>query len=212
MDQHAAHNRPMIVVVMGVAGSGKTTIATRLASKLGWAYQEGDALHPAENVEKMKGGTPLTDADRLPWLRRIAERIDDWRAHGQSGVVTCSALKRSYRDILIGDRPEVVLVYLKGSPELIRKRLAERRGHFMPPALLDSQLATLQEPSADEHPVVVDINGTPDEIAEEIADRLRARRLRPAPGGRDEPGRHTRSGASRGESKSASRGRERRRR
>jgi carbohydrate kinase (thermoresistant glucokinase family) len=212
MDQHAAHNRPMIVVVMGVAGSGKTTVATRLAAKLGWAYQEGDALHPPQNVEKMKGGTPLTDADRLPWLRRIAERIDDWRAHGQSGVVTCSALKRSYRDILIGDRREVVLVYLTGSPELIRKRLAERRGHFMPPELLDSQLATLQEPSADERPVVASISGTPDEIAEKIDDRLGAIRLRPAPDGTDEPGRHTRPGALRGGSKSASRGRERRRR
>jgi gluconokinase len=212
MDQLAAHNRPVIVVMMGVAGSGKTTIATRLADRLGWAHQEGDALHPAENVEKMKGGTPLTDADRLPWLRRIAERIDDWRVRGEAGVVTCSALKRSYRDILIGDRPEVALIYLKGSPELIRRRLAERRGHFMPPALLDSQLATLQEPSADEHAVVVDISGTPDEIVAEIADQLRARRPRPAPDGTDGPGRHTRSEASSGGSKSASQARDRHRR
>jgi carbohydrate kinase (thermoresistant glucokinase family) len=174
MDQHAAHNRPIIAVVMGVSGSGKTTVGKLLASRLGWPFQEGDALHPPENVEKMKGGTPLTDADRLPWLRRIAERIDEWRARGQSGVVTCSALKRNYRDIIVGDRREVALVYLEGSPALIRRRLATRRGHFMPPALLDSQFAVLEEPQADESPIVVDIAVTPDEMVDEIADRLRA--------------------------------------
>src|SRR5215813_6038780 len=120
----AADDRwPMIVVVMGVAGSGKTTIATRLASILGWPYQEGDALHPPANVEKMRGGTPLTDADRLPWLRRIADCIDGWRQQGRAGVVTCSALKRAYRDIIIGGRPDAALVYLKGSRELIERRM-----------------------------------------------------------------------------------------
>lgn len=172
MDDTAGHNRPLVAVVMGVSGSGKSTIAGHLAAELGWEYQEGDALHPPENVEKMKGGTPLTDADRLPWLRRIAQRIDDWRAHGRSGVVTCSALKRSYRDVIAGDRPDVVVVYLKGSPGLIKQRLAERRGHFMPPALLDSQFAVLEEPAADEHAIVVDIGGTPDEIVTEIVARL----------------------------------------
>jgi gluconokinase len=168
MDQDAAHNRPLVVVVMGVSGSGKTTVARLLAAKAGWQYQEGDALHPRENVEKMKGGTPLTDADRLPWLNKIAQKIDQWRSQGQSGVVTCSALKRSYRDIIVGDRPEVVLVYLKGSPELIRQRLAERQGHFMPSGLLDSQFAVLEEPSSDERPIVVDISAKPEEIASEV--------------------------------------------
>jgi gluconokinase len=172
MDQHPANNRPMIVVVMGVSGSGKTTVAKLLAETSGWQFQEGDTLHPPANVEKMSAGVPLTDADRLPWLRKIAETIDDWRAHGQSGVVTCSALKRSYRDIIVGDRPDVRLVYLRGSPDLIRRRMAARRGHFMPAALLDSQFSTLEEPSPDENPIVVDIGGRPEEIAAEIAGRL----------------------------------------
>ncbi len=175
MDDTAGHNRPLVAVVMGVSGSGKSTIAGRLAAELGWEYQEGDALHPPENVEKMKGGTPLTDADRLPWLRRIAERIDDWRARGRSGVVTCSALKRSYRDVIVGACPDVVVVYLEGSPELIKQRLAQRRGHFMPPALLDSQFTVLEEPAADEKAIVADIAGTPEEIVNEIVAQLRAR-------------------------------------
>jgi carbohydrate kinase (thermoresistant glucokinase family) len=173
MDQHPANNRPMVVVVMGVSGSGKTTVASLLAEALGWHFQEGDKLHPPENVEKMSAGIPLTDADRLPWLRKIAETIDDWRSRAESGVITCSALKRSYRDIIIGDRPDVRLVYLKGSPDLIRQRMAQRHGHFMPSALLDSQFSILEEPSPDENPIVVDIGGQPEEIAREIACRLR---------------------------------------
>ena len=173
MDQHPANNRPMVVVVMGVSGSGKTTVAKLLAETSGWQFQEGDTLHPPENVKKMSAGIPLTDADRLPWLRKIAETIDGWRARGESGVITCSALKRSYRDIIIGDRPDVRLVYLKGSPDLIRQRMAQRHGHFMPPALLDSQFSTLEEPSPDENPIIVDIGGQPEEIAREIACRLR---------------------------------------
>ena len=172
MDRHAAHNRPMAVVVMGVSGSGKTTVGKLLAERLGWHYQEGDALHPPENVAKMSAGTPLTDADRMPWLHRIAARIDDWRSRGESGVVTCSALKRAYRDIIIGDRPDVGLVHLKGSRELIGQRMAARKGHFMPTALLDTQFATLQEPAPEERAIVVDVGGTPAEIVDEIVRRL----------------------------------------
>jgi len=167
--------RPVIAVVMGVSGSGKTTVAVLLAAALGCQFQEGDDLHPAANVEKMHGGTPLTDADRWPWLQKIAEEIDGWRARGESGVMTCSALKRSYRDIIIGDRPDVTLVYLKGSHDLIRRRMAARHEHFMPVALLDSQFATLQEPAPDEHPIAVDIGGRPAGIAEEIVRRLEQR-------------------------------------
>jgi len=154
-----------VLVVMGVAGSGKTTVGSALAERLGWNYQEGDALHPPSNVSKMAGGTPLTDADRWPWLHSIAAVIDGWRAAGQSGVVTCSGLKRAYREILVGTRPDVRLVYLRGDRALIGARMAARSGHFMPTALLDSQFATLEEPGADERPIVVDVGGSPDDIA-----------------------------------------------
>jgi gluconokinase len=167
--------KPVIAVVMGVSGSGKTTVSSLLAAALGCQFQEGDDLHPAENVEKMRGGTPLTDADRLPWLQKIAGEIDGWRARGESGVLTCSALKRSYRDIIIGNRPEVTLVYLKGSYDLIRRRMAERHEHFMPVALLDSQFAALEEPAPDEHPITVDVGGGPADIALEIVRQLEKR-------------------------------------
>ena len=166
---------PVIVVVMGVSGSGKSTVAALLAAALGCQFQEGDELHPRENVEKMHGGTPLTDADRMPWLRKIAAEIDGWHARGECGVMTCSALKRSYRDIIIGNRRDVVLVYLKGSHELVRRRMIARYEHFMPVALLDSQFATLEEPTPDEHPIIVDIGGKPAEIAHEIVCRLEDR-------------------------------------
>ncbi len=166
-----------IVVVMGVSGSGKTTVAKLLADALGCPFLEGDSLHPAANVAKMSSGTPLTDADRLPWLGRIAEEIDAWRSRGQSGVVTCSALKRAYRDILIGARADVTLAYLKGSRDLIQQRMAARHEHFMPVALLDSQFATLEEPTANERPIVADVGGAPSEIAAEIVRQLRERRL-----------------------------------
>jgi len=137
------------------------------------AFLEGDELHPRSNVEKMKSGTPLTDEDRWPWLRAIAARIDQWRAEDKAGVVTCSALKRAYRDILIGDRPEVRLVYLKGSHRLIHDRMAARHEHFMPVGLLDSQFSTLEEPGPDERPIVVDVGGTPEQIVAEILRQLR---------------------------------------
>jgi gluconokinase len=175
--------KPVIVVVMGVSGSGKTTVAALLAAALGCQFQEGDDLHPRENVEKMHGGTPLTDADRMGWLHKIAEEIDGWRARGESGVLTCSALKRSYRDIIIGNRPGVTLVYLKGSYDLIRRRMVARHEHFMPVALLDSQFATLQEPTPVEHPITVDVSGRPADIAVEIVHQLEYRQ---GSGNRDE--------------------------
>ena len=168
-------SKPVIAVVMGVSGSGKTTVSVLLSAALGCQFQEGDDLHPAANVEKMRSGTPLNDADRLPWLHKIAEEIDGWRKHGESGVLTCSALKRSYRDIIIGDRSDVTLVYLKGSRDLIHRRMAARHEHFMPLALLDSQFATLQEPAPNEHPITVDVGGKPVEIATEIVRQLEER-------------------------------------
>ena len=170
---------PVIAVIMGVSGSGKTTVAALVSAALGCQFQEGDDLHPAENVAKMHSGTPLTDGDRMPWLHKIAEKIDDWRAKGKSGVLTCSALKRSYRDIIIGERRDVTLVYLKGSYELIRRRLAARHDHFMPLALLDSQFATLQEPTPDEHAIIIDVGGRPAEIVAEILHQLEVRRQQP---------------------------------
>jgi carbohydrate kinase (thermoresistant glucokinase family) len=168
-----------IVVMMGVSGCGKTTIAMKLAERLGWQMLEGDKLHPPANVAKMSAGTPLDDKDRWPWLRAIAGAIDDWRASGVSGVVACSALKRAYRDILIGSRADVVLVYLQGSHDLIAARMAARHGHFMPAGLLDSQFATLEEPGEAERPIVVSIAPAPDAIVEAIIEELGQRERLP---------------------------------
>ncbi len=167
----------MIVVVMGVSGCGKTTVARLLAERNGWAMQEGDALHPPANVAKMSAGTPLTDADRWPWLHAIAAVIDGWRASGTSGVVTCSALKRAYRDILIGDRTDVRLAFLRGGKALIAERLAARKGHFMPPALLDSQFAGLEEPTEDERPIVLDIGAGPEEIVGRLENEIKGKHV-----------------------------------
>lgn len=163
---------PHAVVVMGVSGSGKTTVGRLLAERLGWHYQEGDALHPATNIAKMQRAIPLTDEDRWPWLRAIAAVIEGWRVRGEHGVVTCSALKRAYRDLLIGGRTDVALVYLRGTQEQIAWRMAARQGHYMPLALLESQFATLEEPQADEHPIVAAIDGDPEVIAAGILPRL----------------------------------------
>ena len=162
-----------VVVVMGVSGSGKTTIAERLAIAMGWPLLEGDAFHPPANVAKMASGTPLTDEDRWPWLRAIATAIDECRSRGANAVVACSALRRAYRDILIGERPDVRLVYLKGSRALIAERLAARKGHFMPPALLESQFRTLEEPGPDENPITVEIGVQPDDVVQTIMERLK---------------------------------------
>ena len=166
--------RDRVVFVTG-GGSGKTTIARGVGQRLGWPLVEGDSLHPPANVEKMSHGIPLTDEDRWPWLRAIAAQIDAVRARGESAVVACSALKRAYRDILIGERPDVVLVYLRGDKDLIAARMAARKGHFMPPALLDSQLATLEEPGPDEHPVIVSVAPPPEAIIEEVVRQLKER-------------------------------------
>ena len=162
----------IVAVVMGVSGCGKSTIARRLAETRHWTVLEGDSFHPPANVAKMASGTPLTDDDRWPWLRAIAAAIDAKRAAGESAVVACSALKRAYREILIGDRPDVRLVYLRGTKDLIAERLRARKGHFMPPALLDSQFASLEAPGEDEHPVVADIGPEPAIVAGDILARL----------------------------------------
>jgi len=167
--------RATIVVAMGVSGSGKTTVAAMLAGRLNAHFLEGDDLHPPANVKKMRGGTPLTDEDRWPWLEAIARRIDEWRAAGEGGVVTCSALRRAYRRIIVGERPEVVLVYLKGSRELIHQRMAARHEHFMPVALLDSQFKILEEPGPDERPIVVDVASSPAAIVATIVRELENR-------------------------------------
>jgi carbohydrate kinase (thermoresistant glucokinase family) len=175
MPDACAIARPVIIVVMGVSGSGKTTVSAMLAATLGCPFQEGDELHPPGNVERMAHGIALTDADRMPWLRRIVAEIDGWRARGESGVLTCSALKRSYRDVIIGDRADVTLVYLKGAYDLIRRRMAARHEHFMPLSLLDSQFATLQESAPDEHPITVDVGGAPADIVRSILRRIEER-------------------------------------
>ena len=153
-----------VLVIMGVAGSGKSTIGRLVAERLGWEFEDGDSFHPASNTEKMHSGIPLTDEDRRPWLQAIAAWIDRTsRSHGH-GIIACSALKRHYRRILIGSRPDVRLVYLMGSEGLISQRLAARRNHFMPRELLRSQFDALEEPGPDENPISVSVNATPQEI------------------------------------------------
>lgn len=164
--------KPAVIVVMGVASSGKTSLGERLAQHLGWPFRDADSFHPPENVAKMSSGTPLTDEDRKPWLAAIAAWIDELRASGGNGIVTCSALKRAYRRVIVGDRPDVALVYLRGSRELIGRRMAARQHHFMPPALLDSQFATLEEPGEDERPLVVSVEDSKEAIVEEVLQRL----------------------------------------
>ena len=143
-----AGKMPCALIVMGVSGSGKSTIADKLAERLGWSYEDGDKFHPASNVAKMSAGHPLTDEDRWPWLQAIADEIDRVCRAGEHVVIACSALKRAYRDILVHGRSDVRIVYLKGTQELIADRLAARKGHFMPPGLLDSQFKTLEPPDA----------------------------------------------------------------
>jgi carbohydrate kinase (thermoresistant glucokinase family) len=167
-NSHTRQRWSAAIIVMGVSGAGKSTVASRLAKRLNRPLVEGDSLHPRQNVEKMKHGIPLADEDRLPWLRAIAARIDRARNDQEPIIVTCSALKRDYRSMLADHHSDVGFVYLKGAKDLIAKRLANRKNHFMPPTLLDSQFAALQEPSPDEPSIMVAIDPAPDEIVESI--------------------------------------------
>ena len=168
---------PCALIVMGVSGSGKTTVAKALAQALHWTYADGDTFHPKANVEKMSAGLPLDDTDRAPWLAAIAAEIDRACAAGDHLIVACSALKRSYRDILVHGRNDVHVVYLEGSRTLIAERLAARKNHFMPAGLLDSQFAALQPPGKDENAVSVSIDA-PVEVV--VADITRALGLCPS--------------------------------
>jgi gluconokinase len=149
-----------VLLLMGVSGSGKTTIAAELQRVLNWPYVDGDDLHPVANIEKMRSGLPLNDQDRLPWLQRIAQWINDRIAAGEPGIITCSNLKRAYRTITVGDRRGITLVYLRGTQDVIADRISRRRHQYMPPALLRSQFETLEEPGEDECPVIVTVHGS----------------------------------------------------
>jgi gluconokinase len=170
----------MVVVVMGVAGCGKSTIGPLVAAALGADFAEGDRFHPPANVAKMSAGQPLTDEDRRPWLEAMADAIAGWRRLDRPTVLACSALRQGYRDILAGGSPEVRFVWLRGTPELVTARMAARKGHFMPTSLIGSQFATLEEPR---DAIAVDIDGTPEEIAARALEALRAAgRVTPAAG------------------------------
>lgn len=158
---------------MGVSGSGKTAVAEILAARLGWPFQEGDALHSQANIDKMKAGQPLNDADRQGWLETIAQWIERRLDAGESGLITCSALKRSYRALMNRRGSGVLFVFLDGSKATIAPRLAARQAHFMPPSLLDSQFADLENPEPDEPHIRVDIDAPPDVIAERILHELK---------------------------------------
>ena len=164
---------PCALVVMGVSGSGKSTIADRLAARLGWRYEDGDRFHPPANVAKMSAGQPLTDQDRGPWLQAIADEIDRLAAAGQRVVVACSALKRAYRNILVHGRDDVRIVFLNGTQDLIAERLAARKGHFMPPGLLASQFKTLEPPQPSERPITVSIDAPVEAIVDDIINQLK---------------------------------------
>jgi gluconokinase/shikimate kinase len=174
--------KPMVLVVMGVSGCGKTTVAAILSGRLNWQFEEGDALHPQSNIDKMHAGHPLTDEDRAPWLEKVADWVDACLDAGQNGLITCSALKRAYRDVINRRGSGVTFVYLAGSRDVIAARLTARHGHFMPPTLLDSQFAALEEPTPDEPAVRVDVGPAPSAIAQTIIQTLG---LTPATGNKD---------------------------
>ncbi len=159
----------MVIIVMGVSGSGKTTIGQALASTLGWGFNDADDFHSAANVQKMKKGLPLTDADRQPWLRNLRTAIEKWTRDGPGHVLACSALKAAYRDILGRNDPEVKFVYLQGSFDLISQRLKERKSHFFNPALLLSQFEALETP---ENALVIDASREPQEIVQAVVQQI----------------------------------------
>ncbi|RTL76703.1 MAG: gluconokinase [Bradyrhizobiaceae bacterium] len=161
-----------IIVVMGVSGSGKTTISEALAARTGFAEADGDDYHPAANIKKMKAGIPLTDDDRLPWLHAIADAIDRYADDNTPVIIACSALKRAYRDILVHGRKDVRIVYLKGPADLIAQRLKHRSGHFMPPELLKSQIDALEPPQPGEHILTVGIDAPVERIVDTIITAL----------------------------------------
>ncbi|WP_338492143.1 gluconokinase, GntK/IdnK-type [Streptomyces sp. SJL17-4] len=176
---------PQLLLVVGVAGSGKSTVGRLLADRLGWVYRDADEFHSEANRSKMGAGHALTDSDRAPWLEAIGEWMDGMISARQQAVVTCSALKRGYRDTLMAGRPHVLLVYLHGSRELLGSRLAARHGHFFPADLLDSQLADLQEPETDEHPLVVEIDQPPEAIVTAVLSLMRRDSAARQPAGSD---------------------------
>jgi gluconokinase len=169
------------IVVMGVSGSGKTSAARELTRQLGWEYIEGDDLHPEANVAKMAAGTPLDDDDRWPWLRQIAQVIGEHEAAGTSLVITCSALKRAYRDLLRDGHPSVWFAHVDVSREVLAERLAQRTGHFMPPSLLDSQLATLEQLEPDEPGAAISGAGAAADVAASVITALSSERETPMP-------------------------------
>ncbi|MCU1550063.1 MAG: carbohydrate kinase [Glaciihabitans sp.] len=163
---------PLVLVLMGVSGCGKSTVAALLAGELNWPFEEGDSLHPQANVEKMAAGHALDDNDRWPWLEKVAEWVEERLDEGSHGIITCSALKRSYRDIINRRGRGIEFVYLAGSKEVIAARLATRHGHFMPPSLLDSQFATLEEPTDDEPSIRIEVGPPAPVVADEIVESL----------------------------------------
>ncbi len=167
---------PPAIVVMGVAGSGKSTVGEMIAGRLGWEFRDADSFHPAANIAKMSAGTPLTDEDRWPWLDAIAAWIDAHRRAGTHGVATCSALKRAYRDRLRHGRDDVLIAHLSGDFALIAARMADRKHHFMPTSLLKSQFDTLETPAPDEHVVTVSVDDPPNAIATQVIDAAKQRR------------------------------------
>jgi gluconokinase len=167
---------PTTIVVMGVSGSGKSTVAVGLVDRLGWEFAEGDDFHPRENVEKMRSGRPLDDDDRWPWLRTLAAWIGEHERAGKSVVVTCSALKRSYRDLLCDGHPSVWFAHVTTDADLLRERVEGRTGHYMPSSLLESQLATLQPLQDDEPGASIPGEGSPDDVVDALLAALRAER------------------------------------
>jgi len=174
MALNVENQQPPVIVVMGVSGVGKTTVARLLAHRLGLPYAEADDFHPAANIAKMSAGIPLDDQDREPWLRALGAWLGERAGAGTGGVVTCSALKRSYRDILRDACPEAFFLHLTGSHELVGDRIAHRTGHFMPPSLLDSQYATLEPLQADESGAVLDVDADPDTLVDRAVADLAA--------------------------------------